>query len=218
MYFPEIPAVEFFDRAEFPWLDAIEAIADGIRAELTTVLVTDRAGLAPCIALPDGVPLGQWRDLNKSRRWSAYYLWNQGVAQAAHLARCPATAQALEAAPQSDVAGRDPAAFYSILDAKTHIPPHSGVTNARLTVQLPLIVPPDCGLRVGGEAREWVPGRASVFDDTIEHEAWNRSDAPQASLVFYIWNPFLSAAERDLVRAANEVVGEYYGAAAQGAA
>jgi aspartyl/asparaginyl beta-hydroxylase (cupin superfamily) len=57
-----------------------------------------------------------------------------------------------------------------------------------------------------------------VFDDTIEHEAWNRSDTPRAVLIFDIWNPFLSDAERDLVRAATEVVGDYYGAGLEGAA
>ncbi len=218
MYFPEMPALEFFERADFPWLDAIEAAAADIRAELTTVLVTDRAGLEPTIALPDGVPLGPWHELNKSRRWSAYYLWNQGGAQAPHLARCPRTIQALAAAPLFDVPARDPTVFFSLLEAKTQIPPHSGATNTRLTVHLPLIVPPDCGLRVGSETHALMPGKAWVFDDTIEHEAWNRSDAPLATLVFDVWNPFLSAAERDLVRAATEVVGAYYRAAAQGAA
>jgi aspartate beta-hydroxylase len=217
MYFPEIPAVEFFERADFPWLDAIEAATEEIRAELTTVLVADRAGLEPYIAYPEGVPLDQWKELNKSRRWSAYFLWNQGVAQPAHIARCPRTAQALKAAPQCEVAARAPTVFFSILDAATHIPPHTGVTNTRLTVHLPLIVPPDCGFRVGSETREWVPGKAWVFDDTIEHEAWNRSDAPRAVLIFDIWNPFLSEAERDLVRAATEVFGTYYGSV-QGAA
>jgi len=77
--------------------------------------------------------------------------------------------------------------------------------------KLPLIVPPDCGFRVGGETREWIPGKAWVFDDTIEHEAWNRSDSPRAVLIFDIWNPLLTAAERDVVRAATEVVGTYYG-------
>jgi aspartate beta-hydroxylase len=216
MYFPEIPAVEFFERAEFPWLDAIEAAAEDIRTELTAVLVSDRAGLEPYIAYPEGVPLDRWKELNKSRRWSAYFLWNQGVAQPAHLARCPRTAQALKGAPQCDVAGRGPTAFFSILDAATRIPPHSGVTNTRLTVHLPLIVPPDCGFRVGSETREWVPGKAWVFDDTIEHEAWNRSDTPRAVLIFDIWNPYLSEAERDLVRAATEIVGTYYGATAEG--
>jgi aspartate beta-hydroxylase len=215
MLFPEIPAIEYFERKQFPWLDGIEAASDAIRDELTGVLVADRAGLEPYIAYPDGVPLDRWRELNKSRRWSAYFLWNQGVAQPAHLARCPRTAEVLKTAPQCDVAGRGPTAFYSILDARTAIPPHTGVTNTRLTVHLPLIVPPDCGFRVGGETREWIPGKAWVFDDTIEHEAWNRSDMPRAVLIFDIWNPYLSEAERDLIRAATEVFGTYYGVNAE---
>jgi hypothetical protein len=47
----------------------------------------------------------------------------QGVAQPAHLARCPRTAQGLKGAPQCDVAGHGPNAFFSILKAGTHIPP-----------------------------------------------------------------------------------------------
>src|SRR5262249_49484327 len=152
MYFPEIPALEFFERSAFPWLEAIEAATDDIRTELTTVLVADRAGLEPYIAYPEqGVPLDQWQELNKSRRWSAYFLWNQSVPQLPHLARCPRTADVLKSAPLCDVAGRGPTAFFSILEPGTHIPPHSGVTNTRLTVHLPLIVPANCELRVGSE-------------------------------------------------------------------
>ncbi len=212
MYFPEIPAVGFFDREDFPWLDAIEAASDDIRAELMSVLVADREGLEPYVAYREGVPLNQWKELNQSRRWSAYFLWNQSVPQPAHLARCPRTVQALKGAPLCDVAARGPTAFFSILDAGTRIPPHSGVTNTRLTVHLPLIVPPGCGFRVGSETREWVPGTAWVFDDTIEHEAWNQSDVPRGILIFDIWNPFLAPAERELVRAVTEAVGTYYGA------
>jgi aspartyl/asparaginyl beta-hydroxylase (cupin superfamily) len=215
MYFPEIPAVEFFERGDFPWLDAIEAATEDIRAELMSVLISDRAGLEPYIAYPEGVPLNQWKELNKSRRWSAYFLWNQSVPQPAHLARCPRTAQVLSGAPQCDVAAHGPTAYFSILEADTRIPPHTGVTNTRLTVHLPLIVPPGCGFRVGSETREWVPGKAWVFDDTIEHEAWNLSDTPRAVLIFDVWNPFLTAAERDLVRAATEVIGTYYGTPGQ---
>jgi aspartate beta-hydroxylase len=216
MYFPEIPAVEFLDRKDFPWLDAIEAASEDIRAELMSVLVSDRDGLEPYIAYPDGVPLNQWKELNRSRRWSAYFLWNQAVPQPAHLARCPRTVAALKGAPQADVRARAPTAYFSILDAHTRIPAHTGVTNTRLIVHLPLIVPPDCGFRVGSETREWIPGKAWVFDDTIEHEAWNESDTPRAILIFDIWNPFLSPAERDLIRAATEVVGTYYGASPEG--
>jgi aspartyl/asparaginyl beta-hydroxylase (cupin superfamily) len=77
---------------------------------------------------------------------------------------------------------------------------------------LPLVVPPGCGFRVGAEQREWVPGKALVFDDTFEHEAWNDSDTPRAVLIIDIWSPFLSVAERELVTEVTAGVGEYYGA------
>jgi len=210
MYFPELPAIEFFERCDFPWLDAIEAASDDIRAELMSVLVADREGLQPYIDFPASMPLDQWRELNRSRRWSAYFLWNQGQAIAGHLARCPIAARVLETAPRPRVAARAPTAFFSILDANTKIPAHTGVTNTRLTVHLPLIVPPGCGFRVGATTREWEPGKAWVFDDTIEHEAWNTSDTPRAILIFDIWNPLLSAAERDLIATATEVYGRHY--------
>ena len=210
MYFPELPAIEFFERADCPWLDAIEGASDEIRAELLRVLVADREGLQPYIDFPSGLPLDQFRELNGSRRWSAYFLWNQSEAVAGHIAQCPTTARMLETAPRCRVAGRAPTAFFSILDPNTRIPPHTGVTNTRCTVHLPLVVPPACGFRVGGTTREWIPGQAWVFDDTIEHEAWNLSDTPRAILIFDIWNPLLTAAERDLIQTATEIYGQYY--------
>jgi aspartyl/asparaginyl beta-hydroxylase (cupin superfamily) len=215
LYFPDLPTPEYIEGVEFPWLGAIEAATDEIRGELTTVLSSDQAGLQPYVAYPEGVPLDQWRELNKSRRWSAYFLWNEGVAQPEHLARCPRTAEIIQSAPQCDVADHGPNAFFSILEARTRIPPHTGVTNARLTVHLPLIVPPDCGFRVGSETRQWIPGKAWVFDDTIEHEAWNGSRETRVILLFEIWRPELSAEERAMVSAMFEAI-DSYGASAPG--
>jgi aspartyl/asparaginyl beta-hydroxylase (cupin superfamily) len=42
-------------------------------------------------------------------------------------------------------------------------------------------------------------GEAFVFDDTIEHEAWNDSDQRRAVLIFDIWNPALSQVEQDFI-------------------
>lgn len=210
MYFPELPAIEFFERADLPWLDAFEAATAEIRNELLQVLVADRDGLQPYIDFPEGLPIDQFRELNRSRRWSAYFHWNQGEPVAGHLARCPVTARLLETAPRCRIDGRAPTAFYSVLDANTRIPPHVGVTNTRCTVHVPLVVPPGCGFRVGNTTREWVPGQAWVFDDTIEHEAWNLSDTPRAILLFDVWNPLLTAAERDMVKAATETYQQYY--------
>ena len=159
----------------------------------------DAASLEPYVAYPQGVPLDQWAELNHSRRWSVFYLWRDGKPVADHLRRCPRTAQLLAQLPLLDIAGYAPTVFFSILDAKSHIPAHTGVTNTRVIVHLPLIVPPACRFRVGSTTREWRPGEAWVFDDTIEHEAWNDSDVPRAILIFDVWNPYLTAAERDLV-------------------
>lgn len=211
MYFPQLPAIEFFERPMFPWLDALEAAAGEIRTELLRVLVADREGLQPYIDFPEGLPLDQFRELNRSRKWSAYFLWNQGQPNLSHISRCPATARTLEeVVPRCRVGGRAPTAFFSILDPNTRIPAHTGVTNTRLTVHLPLVVPPNCGFRVGATTREWIPDRAWVFDDTIEHEAWNLSDTPRAILIFDIWNPLLTAVERDMIQTATEVYGQYY--------
>jgi aspartate beta-hydroxylase len=209
MLFPYLMNYEFFARDGFPWLDALEAATDAIREELLGVLSADQEGIQPYIAYGEGLPLNQWQELNNSRRWGAYFLWNEGRREEAHMARCPRTLQVLAACPQVDIPGRGPTAFFSILEPRTKIPPHTGVTNARLTVHLPLIVPPGCRLRVGGETREVRAGSAWVFDDTIEHEAWNDSDSARALLIFDVWNPQLTPLERDLVREATIVIAEY---------
>jgi len=210
MYMPELPAIEFFDRSYFPWLEQFEAATEAIRKELLQVLVADREGLQPYIDFPPDLPLDQFRELNRSRRWSAYFLWNQSEPVASHMARCPTTAKMLEIAPRCMIEKRAPTAFFSILDANTRIPAHVGVTNTRCTVHLPLVIPPNCGFRVGSTTREWVPGQAWVFDDTINHEAWNDSDTPRAILIFDIWNPLLSAPERDMIQTATEIYARYY--------
>jgi aspartate beta-hydroxylase len=211
MYFPRLPAIEFHERSEFPWLDSIEAATADIRAELVSVLQEGSSVLEPYIDIPSGMPLDQWRELNQSRRWGVYYLWQAGIAIPEHIARFPRTVKALESWPRCEMAGSSPTAVFSILDAKTRIPAHTGVANTRLTVHLPLIVPPGCGFRVGAERREWHPGKAFVFDDTFEHEAWNDSDVARAVLILDIWSPHLSIAERELVTRLSADVGEFYG-------
>ena len=50
-----------------------------------------------------------------------------------------------------------------------------------------------------GEVWEWRVGEACVFDDTIEHEAWNNSDDPRYILICDIWSPRLSPEERSAI-------------------
>jgi aspartyl/asparaginyl beta-hydroxylase (cupin superfamily) len=211
LHFPQLPAREFYPRAQFPWLDRVEAATAEIREEFARVFAADAASLEPYVAYPQGVPLDQWAELNHSRRWSVFYLWRDGKPVEDHLQRCPRTAQLISTLPLLDIAGYAPTVFFSILDARSHIPAHTGVTNTRVIVHVPLIIPPGCRFRVGSQTREWRAGEAWAFDDTIEHEAWNDSEVPRAILIFDVWNPYLSAAERDMVSAMVTGIARYYG-------
>ena len=107
--------------------------------------------------------------------------------------------EVLKSIPQPVMPGRSPNAMFSMLAPHTHIPPHTGVSNARLVVHLPLIVPEGCRFRVGSDTRQVREGQAWVFDDTVEHEAWNDSDQLRVVLIFDIWHPDLSPQEQKLV-------------------
>jgi len=199
IYYPFLPADEFFDRGHFPWFAEIEAQTDAIRAELRALLDDPGEALRPYVKMDAGTPESIWSELDNRLDWGACFLWEYGEPNQAVLDRCPATAAALAGIPGVRIPGRAPSAFFSMLKPHTRIPPHTGVTNTRTIVHLPLIVPPGCGFRVGGETRAWEEGTAFAFDDTIEHEAWNDSDDLRAVLIFDVWNPHLSARERDLL-------------------
>lgn len=197
--YPFLPADEFFDREHFPWMAALEAQTDVIREELLGIIADPGDALRPYIRLDEGSPQSKWTPLDRSLDWGACFLWEYGAPNAPVLERCPATAEVLRAIPRADIPGRGPTAFFSLLRPRKRIPPHTGVTNTRTIVHLPLVVPPGCAFRVGGETRPWRVGEAFAFDDTIEHEAWNDSDELRAVLIFDVWNPHLSLEERDVI-------------------
>ncbi len=200
MHFPFLPADEFFERRHFPWLERIEAATDVIRGELEALLADNAGALRPYVAMEPGTPANKWSALDHKLDWGSIHLWKDGLRDDEVCARVPRTAAAVEALPLSDLPGRTPTVFFSLLKPGTHLPAHSGVSNVRTIIHLPLIVPPGCAFRVGGETRLWETGRAWAFDDTIEHEAWNRSGEVRAILIFDVWNPYITEVERDLLR------------------
>jgi len=210
-HFPRLPAIQFFDRKDFPWVPELEAATDDIRTELLGLLQQARGNFVPYLQHGSDEPLNQWRELNRSLRWSALFLYKDGQPQQENIARCPKTVAALAQAPVIKIPNRGPTSFFSLLEPKTHIPPHTGTTNIRLTVHIPLVVPPNCRFRVGTQTRDWSVGTAFLFDDTIEHEAWNDSDEERVILIFDVWNPLLSAAERELMTVATAAIAEFYG-------
>jgi len=193
-YFPGLPQRAFYDPADFAWTAALKAATPAIRAEAEAVLA-DRAGVGPYVEAPRDRP-AKPHSLLDDPRWSAFHLMQGGSPVAANAARCPATMAALETLPIPVIAGRSPMVLFSILAPGTHIEPHHGMLNTRLICHLPLIVPPDCRLRVGNSVRRVEAGKMLIFDDSIEHEAWNDSGEMRVILLFEIWRPELTAAER----------------------
>lgn len=200
LHVPRLPAIPFFDREHFPWLETLEAATETIRDELVSLLDEGLPGFAPYIDYPPGTPENQYKALNRSQLWSALWLWRDGEPQLEAQARCPQTTAVLSQLPLADQPGFAPTAVFSALAAKTAIPPHTGSTNARLLVHLPLILPGPAGFRVGNETRNWRLGEAWVFDDTIEHEAWNDADETRVIMIFDVWNPLLNESEKEMVR------------------
>ncbi len=209
-YFPGLAPTNFFDRAQFPWIEALEAQTDAIRAELLQALAAD-TGFEPYLTYSADQPHNQFAELNNSLRWSVLHLLKDGERVELNAGRCPATMAALAGLPQPQQPGRTPNAMFSLLKPHTRIPAHVGVSNARLVVHLPLIVPPNCGFRVGNDVIAWEEGKAIVFDDTIEHEAWNDSDELRVVLIFDIWHPHLSEAERALISAMSKGINAFTG-------
>ena len=198
-HYPALPEIEFHDVDQFEGVEQLEAATDTIRAEYEALVKLSSAELVPYTQYPDHVPLAQWRELNNNRDWTAIHLLQNGNPIQANAAHCPATIEALSKLPQPTIPNAAPNAMFSLLAPKTRIPPHTGVANVRLVAHLPLIVPDGCGFRVGGTTRQWEVGKLFVFDDTIEHEAWNDSDDLRVVLIFDLWAPALSQPERKAV-------------------
>ena len=195
-HYPEMPEVEFHDRSQFPGLEQLEAATETIRSEFQQLINAEAAEIVPYIEYPENVPLRQWKELNQSDKWSAIHLLRNGERVEANARHCPRTLEVLKQLPQPQVRGASPNAMFSLLSPRTRIPPHTGVANTRLVCHLPLVVPPGCGFRCGESKREWNVGEAFVFDDTIEHEAWNDSDQLRVVLIVDLWVPSLTPGER----------------------
>ena len=194
-YFPGLPQIQFFDRAEFDWVPAVEAATPAILEELQAILVAGAEGWRPYIQSDPNKPRIDENQLLDSAEWSTLFLAENGALFDETIARCPQTWEAVQAAPMPRITN-SPTVMFSLLKPGARITPHTGMYNTRLICHLPLVVPPGCGFRVGNEVRQWEVGKLLIFDDTIEHEAWNDGSEDRVVLIFDIWRPELSEQER----------------------
>jgi hypothetical protein len=208
-YFPGLPQRQFYERSEFPWIAEVENAVPAMQAELRAVLA-DGQDFAPYVEANSDRPRAA-NPLINDPSWGAFYFWRNGEKVEANASRCPATTAALELAPMPRIDKRSPIALWSLLKPSTHIQPHHGLLNTRLICHIPLIVPDDCAIRVGNETRAWRTGEALIFDDSFEHEAWNKSTDTRVILLFEIWRPEISAEEQAALTTIFETINDYQG-------
>ena len=208
-YFPGLPQRQFYERDEFSWLAEVEQAVPEMQVELRTILAEGQ-DFAPYVESSSERPRAA-NPLINDPSWGAYYFWRNGKIVPENATRCPVTIKALEHAPMPLIDERSPVALWSLLKPGTHIQPHHGMLNTRLICHIPLIVPKDCAIRVGNETRAWREGEALIFDDSFEHEAWNKSGDTRVILLFEIWRPEISLEERAALTKIFETINDYQG-------
>lgn len=154
----------FLDPSQYRFTEVLQRNAPLIREELGRVLAVNRFEPYPEPELYDGA-------------WDVFGFYWFGEKIPGNCARCPHTAGVIEQVPNLVTAG------YSRLAAGAVIKAHVGFTSEVLRCHLGLITPASCAIRVGGEIRHWRENECLIFDDTVEHEAWNRSGTDRVVLL-----------------------------------
>ncbi|GGD96998.1 hypothetical protein GCM10011390_14700 [Aureimonas endophytica] len=159
----------------FPWAREVEAEWRLIRAELDRILVR-REELPAFHEISSEV-----RSISSDRNWKTFFLCGYGIKSEEAIRQCPETWRILQKIPGLK------SAMFSIFEPGKHLPPHRGPYNGVLRFHLGLIVPPEpekIAIRVENELCHWEEGKALIFDDAYEHEAWNHSD--QVRVVLFV--------------------------------
>jgi aspartate beta-hydroxylase len=205
-FFPGLPNTPYHDPELQPWAPELRDAFPKIRAEAIRILEEDRRlpNFVPETARVEDYVSGE----GPAPSWEAFFFYRRGERYDASHRRAPETSAVLESIELCRIDEQAPEILFSILKPGSHINAHHGVTNVRLVMHLPLVVPPDCALNLvdRGEHR-WQEGRLVMFDDTFLHEAWNRSDRTRMVLLMDCWNPHLTAVEKLAVKQLIETIG-----------
>jgi beta-hydroxylase len=156
-----------YNNATFPWVAEIEREWQLIRAELEPVLAR-RQDLPNFHDISTDV-----QTISTDDRWKTFFLAGYGLTSEQNIKRCPETWRIVQKIPGLKTA------MFSIFEPGKHLPAHRGPYNGVLRLHLGLIVPgpqDKIAIRVENQVCHWEEGKALVFDDAYEHEAWNHTD------------------------------------------
>jgi aspartyl/asparaginyl beta-hydroxylase (cupin superfamily) len=196
--FPELRNQSWRDAAQFPAARILEREFPSIRDEAL------RVGLDRHVDYSSAA--GPWRSwsrpwtLFKNRRaeaqaWTLYLMYHMGVDVEPVAGLCPVTHALLRSLPGACLDYTWGDFVLSAMNGRTHLRPHCSIDNLRVRIHLGLTIPRGCSIRVGTETRQWQEGRCLVFEDSFEHEVWNRSGERRVVLIADLWHPDLTPVE-----------------------
>ena len=160
----------FQDTSQHPFTAELESNHTAIRAEFEQLAPGD---------FMDWPEKGLYE-----KGWTVFGLCAYGQRMEKNCSLCPVTMRIAESIPGLTTIG------FSVLQPQTVIAPHSGYTDRIYRCHLGLLVPENCAIRVGTETREWQEGKTMIFQDHVEHSAWNRSDSVRVVLLLdFLKNP-----------------------------
>ncbi len=207
LYFPDIPCPPYHDPFLQPWAQQLQDAFPLLRADALRVLDEDKQ-LPNFVEFQEGDRVENVLTGDGPRpAWEAFFFYRHGKRYDKNHERCPRTSEVLESIELCRIADEAPEILFSVLTPGTNIQPHHGVTNTRLVMHLPLVVPPDCALNLidAGE-HHWKEGELMMFDDTFKHEAWNRSSSTRIILLMDCWNPHLTDVEKVAIKQMIETI------------
>ena len=213
-FVPGLRAKPWWDAADFPWVRKLEAHFETVLKEMLGVL--DPEGLRKLLATGSllniqglgrrwgtvGARASHDASLVAAGTWKEFALLGNGALVEENCAKCPVTTRLLtEVRDIAQMAGFGSGeALFSTIAPGTHLRPHCGSTNTRLTAHLGLVVPEGCSIRCGEETRGWREGKCIVFDDSFEHEVWHDGTAVRIVLLINFYHPDVPEEARGPIR------------------
>lgn len=175
-----------------PWHDARDYPAARLLEENFEMVREEAAGVRDEARVDYSSVL---RNDQAARTWTIYLLYHLGTNVEPVAGTCPRTLALVQSLPRACTAYTWGDFVFSAMNGGTHLRPHCSIDNLRVRIHLGITIPGDCSMRVDTETRSWQEGKCLLFEDSFEHEVWNRSPARRVILIADLWHPDLTDIE-----------------------
>ena len=183
------------DKTDFPWISFLEENCSRISAEFASFI-----GTIPKDALPNLQDISKEQEfITNDDNWKILPLLFYNEINKMTVSKMPVTFSVINNIPGITTC------FFSLLSPGKHIPLHKGPYAGVLRCHLAIKVPKDsqnCWISVDGIKLNWKEGEAIIFDDTYDHEVYNKTKEARVVLFIDFLRPLppdISAINKDVM-------------------